>query len=481
MTSRAHKTPEARDHDRERLALRREDNGLRQMWQDPLIEKALTLSLITLLIGHVRMLGDNGVVEGKAAEQVIEALKAMASDLKAGSNVLLNEDQDIISGIERKLREAIGDLSEAINVGNSRSDQTAAAIRLWLRDMVKQAGERLIALRNSVVSLAERDAEIVMPGYAHMQHTSAMFLSQWWLANDARFRRDYGRLLDLYRRLNFLPFAAGARAQADARVDRSKVAYYLGFDGVNENSVDTISDRDYVIEFASFAALLAVHISQLSSDLILWSTSEFGFVRLPRSLDFRGEIIAQKRQREMLEILRGKCAVISGRLSEFLISLKGLSLSDSQELHECLPGLFSIVEQLNFTLDLTLAFLPGCEFDDKRMREAANPDLASSRHAIEFLVERDVPRERATKIVDALVAYCKDRRKQLSDLTVNEWTQFSPAFDENIYKSLLVDELEIVGAVNGTNAYQGLLVRIAQARQTLESDETLLPGQRNIN
>jgi argininosuccinate lyase len=309
-----------------------------------------------------------------------------------------------------------------------------------------------------------------------MQPAMPILLSHWWLANEVRLRRDFSRLQDMYKRLNSLPLGACQLAGTNQPIDRRLVAEYLGFDTVMENSLDAVSDRDYLIEFASAASLIGVHLSQMSSELLLWATQEFGFVRLPRAFVFRSQSMPQKRNPELLEILRSRPSVINGRLAQFLNELKGLSVSYSQDLQECLPGLLDVVENLKFILELSCVLLPAFKFDTNRMKILASSDLTNASHAVDFLAERDIAPDKASKIIDAILAYCRDRSKALPDLTLNEWIQFSPAFNEDIYNYVTVEEsVDSRTSYGGTGGEQ-VEQSVKRAAELVNSDRLFMNG-----
>lgn len=442
---------------------------------------AETLIAYTLrsLTAHVRMLADTRVIEPDAGEKVLSSLSQIALESKAGRAPLPGDNEDVFGAVERRLVELAGESARLVRIANSRSDQLSTDARLWLRDAAGECAARLLDLRQIINRLSERDIELVMPGYAQTGQEGTIYLSQWWLANEARMRRDYGRLADLFKRLNLLPLGSSVKARADIRVDRMQVARELGFDGVIDNHLDVVSDRDYFVEFAGFASILGSHLSQLSSDLLLWTTHEFGFVRFPRGISFRGQMITLKQAISLFELLKARPAAFTGSMVELLMAA-GVNSLDSQDMEEAVPVLFEVVGNLSYLLDIAIAILPAIEFDEKRMTDAANPDLASSKQAVDYLIEREVPRERAVRILDSLVAYCKERRRQLSDLTINEWAQFSPAFGDDIYTRISSDEFEQRGLLNGNNARAVLELSIGRAQDLLLEDrKTLLRPAEN--
>jgi len=423
---------------------------VRRFWQSPEVEQALLYADVESNIAHVRMLGETGIVDKLTAHDVIAALRQIGAELERGMQLLEPNDIDIHSAIHRRLHHMLGDQADVVRIAKSHNDQIATDIRLFLRDATIDIFENILDVRRALIELAHRDLEVVMPGYTHMQPAMPILLSHWWLANEARLRRDFSRLQDFYKRMNALPLGACQLAGTDQPIDRQLVAQYLGFDAVMENSLDAVSDRDYLIEFAACASLIGVHLSQMSSELLLWSTQEFGFVRLPRAFVFRSQSMPHKRNPELLEILRSRPSVLNGRLAQFLNELKGLSVSYSQDLQESLPGLLDVVENLRFILELIHVLLPAFKFDTVRMQLLASSDLTNAGHAVDFLVERDMSADKASKVIDTILTYCRERTKSLPDLTLNEWIQFSPAFNEDIYNYVKVEE-----AVDSRTSYGG--------------------------
>lgn len=426
-------------------------------------------------VAHVRMLAATAVIDKRSADRAVAALEQIREELSSGASFLRPDDVDIHVGLERRLAELIGDDWEVVRLCRSRNDRIATDIRLWLRDKVFDVFDDLNHLRQTLLDLGERDLTLIMPGYTHMQPAMPILLSHWWLAHEARFRRDFSRLIDFYGRLNCLPLGAGVLAGTSQPVDRDMVAELLGFDHVIDNSLDAVSDRDFFIEFASFAALVGTHVSQLSGELLLWATQEFGFVKLRKPFVFRSANMPHKRNPELLEMLRSRPSLINGRLAEFLSQLKGLPMGYSQDLQEALPGLLEVVEHLRFVIELTAVVLTGLEFDAKRMKEMASRDLTNAGNALDFLISRGIDQEKAAKIVDSLVNYCRQRNKYLSDLALSEWQQFSPAFDNEIYGQVTIEEsVGSLSSYGGTSEDQ-VSAALDRARGTLLRDRSLVP------
>lgn len=401
---------------------------------DPEVERVLAPYAVASSTAHVRVLIRANVVTEKVGEALIAGLKRVGEELRDGAGLTSRENSNLYAGLERRLAEIVGDAASMLREGLTTEEELATDSRLWIRSAALDLLASLTETRSVLLSLAERDIEAVMPGYIHLQPDAPGLLSHFWLLCESRLARDSQRLRDFYARVNRCPLGRNAFTNTGQAVEREQFARLLGFDGLVEESFDVVSDRDYILEFASFAAIVGTHISQLASELIIWSTQEFGFVRLPRAFQYRGENFTQKRTTGLLEALRGRSASFTGRLTQFLVELKGLPVSYTADLTEAFPDAMEVVTDLKFVLDLTSQVLPAMLFDTEKMAERANIDMASAGSAIDFLVERGFPPNKATSIVQSLTAYCRERTKQLSDLTQGEWQQFSPAFDGDIYK-----------------------------------------------
>lgn len=447
----------------------------RRFWHSPEVEESLLSYDLDCARAHVRMLSETGIVDKAAAEAVLNALQQMSNELAEGKSYLTNDDNDIHSGMERHLRAKLGEVGGIVGIAKSRNDQIATVIRMWLRDAVVQIFDELSRLRHELIAVAERDLDIVMPGYTHMQPAQPILLSHWWLASEARFERDFDRLRDFYPRLNSLPLGAVVIAGAKEPIDRSLVAKYLGFDEVIENSLDAVSDRDFLIEFASIAAMVGLHLSQISTDLLLWATQEFGFVKLQRRFVFRTEKLPFKRNPELLEVLRSRPSVFHGRLMEFIAELKAVPSGYSQDLQECLPGLLDVVENLRFLLELATEIVRGVDIDKNRMREVACADFMNWTNAVEYLLNHGVDEERAQKVVENLSNYCKTRNKYFSDLALSEWQQFSPVFENDVYDYVTMEESVGAFCSFGGSSKDQVESALARAKEHLSDDEKRIP------
>lgn len=449
----------------------------RRFWHSPEVEESLLWYDLECAKAHVRMLSDTGIVDKVNSDTVVNELNRMGRQLAEGISYLSNQDHDIHAGMERALRERLGPVGGVVSIAKSRNDQIATVLRMWLRDAVVDIFEGISLLRADLVTLSERDIDIVMPGYTHMQPAQPILLSHWWLANEGRFARDFSRLREFYPRLNVLPLGAVVISGAKEPIDRGIVAKYLGFDDVIDNSLDAVSDRDFLIEFGSIASLIGLHLSQMSSDLLLWATQEFGFVKLQRRFVFRSSKLPYKRNPELLEVLRARPSVFNGRLLEFITELKGVPSGFSQDLQECLPGLLDVVDNLRFLLELASEIVRGVDFDPQRMREIACADFMNWTNAVEYLAIKGVEEEQAQRVIDNLSHYCKQRNKYFSDLALSEWQQFSPAFEADVYEYVTMDESVGTFCSFGGSSKNQVESASERAKQHVNMDRQRIPAR----
>jgi argininosuccinate lyase len=450
----------------------------RYFFNETEIEEALLSYDLETTQAHVRMLGETEIIDRLSAKAIMEALERIKAEVADGKGYLSPEDADIHEAMERRLKQLVGDeVASVVRLAKSRNDQIATDIRLWLREAVLETFQGLLTLRQQLIALAERDIEVIMPGYTHMQPAQAILLSHWWLANEARFRRDFDRLLEFYKRLNVLPLGSDVLAGTREPIDRKLVAQFLGFDDVIENSLDAVSDRDYAFEFASCSSMLGLHVSQMAADLLLWATQEYRFIKLQKSFIVKTKKLPYKKNPELLEILRSRPSIFYGRLMEFVAQLKALPSGFSQDLQECLPGLFDICYNLKFILDLASALLGGIDVDAKRMREIACADLMNWSNAVDYLVNHGVEREKAQKVVENLSNYCQTRSKFLSDLSLSEWQQFSPAFESDVYEFVTMEESVRSFCSFGGSSTEQVQMALERCKSALQADGKRVPSR----
>lgn len=414
----------------------------RRLWQSPRIEKILLPYTLQSTQAHLRMLGDCSLIDPELAVELSDAVGELREKVAQGESILQKNDEDVLSAVVRHLNEKVGSHADAVRLFSTAREQQSIDMRLWMRDTALATAASIVQLRLMLLNLAEYHKEIMLPTYVHLKKSRSITLSDFWLTCELRFARDFKRLEELRKKLETLPLTQTVQLSTGKVIERQKIGQYLGFYTIVENNLDAATDRDYLLEFAAFASIMSVHISQLSADLMTWSTQEYGFVRQTRPFNFYDQEVSHKRSQEVLAVLRSRPAAVFGSLQETLSTMKGLSINYSQDFEECVPAAIDIADNINFLIDLLIAFLPNLEFDIEALKDASNPVIVSGESAIEFLVARGVDRRKAERAVEDLIQYCKERHKQPSDMTMNEWSQFSMSFDSGIYDAIANTEME---------------------------------------
>ena len=372
------------------------------------VDAALAADDITGSIAHVRGLGRAGILTEAEVDELVAGLTALAGDLAAGSLAWDPELEDVHLNLEAALAEKVGPLAGKLHTGRSRNDQVATDLRLWTRRAIDDIDEALVAFERSLVGLAEREGTAVLPGTTHIQPAQPVLLAHHLLAYVEMAERDRGRLADARRRVNVSPLGAGALAGAGYPLDRDAVAAELGFDGVTANSLDAVSDRDFVVETLSAVALGMVHLSRLAEELTWWSNPRFGFVRVSDAFSTGSSIMPNKKNPDPAELVRGRAARVIGELTGSLALLKGLPLSYQRDLQEDKAPLFDAIAVFGASLGVLGGLLDTLAIDAERMREAATEGFTTATAVADALVRRGVPFRAAHHIVGSLVAQAEE-------------------------------------------------------------------------
>ena len=385
---------------------------------------------------HCRMLVKQKIIARAEGEKILKGLQAVERELTRGDFPFLASDEDIHMAVERRLTEKIGAVGGKLHTARSRNDQVLLDVRLFLRDEIGALGKLVARLQKRVARLAKRHRTVVLPGYTHLQRAQPVLLAHHLLAYHAMFGRDAERLAECSARVNVLPLGAGALAGTTLPIDRAYVARQLGFARVSENSLDTVADRDFVAEFLSVAAILGMHLSRLAEELVLWSSSEFGFVELPDAFATGSSMMPQKKNPDVPEIIRGKTGRLYGNLFALLTVLKGLPLTYNRDLQEDKEPLFDSVDTLRGVLSVLEPMLGALRFRPERLAAAARGGFMLATDVADYLVEKQVPFRRAHAIVGAVVQWCVAEGRELHQLTLEEWRRFSPAFEADLLPRL---------------------------------------------
>ena len=435
-------------------------------------DKRLALHDLTGSIAHATMLGETGILTPDEAAQLVAGLEELQKEVEAGTFAWQVELEDVHMNLEHALTERVGPVGGKLHTARSRNDQVATDFRLWLRDETHVLIALLHDLRTAFVDVAERHLGVIMPGYTHLQVAQPVLLSHHLLAYFEMFSRDAERLQDSLKRLNVSPLGTGALAGTGFPIDRARTAELLGFDRPARNSLDAVSDRDFVVEFLSAASLVMMHLSRLSEELILWSSQEFGFVTLPDSHTTGSSIMPQKKNPDVSELTRGKTGRVYGHLLGLLTTLKGLPLAYNKDMQEDKEGAFDTADTLRVCLRLTAEMLPKITVNEAKMHHAAGRAYSNATDLADYLAKKGVPFREAHEVVGRLVALGVREGKDLQDLGLGEMQGVSEQIDEDMFEVLKLENV-----VNARNSYGG--TARAQVEAQLEDAKRVLEAERD--
>jgi argininosuccinate lyase len=379
-------------------------------------------------IAHVRMLGQQGIVTHEEAARIEDGLWQVQAMVDDGSFQLTLADEDVHTGVERQLRELIGTLAGKLHTGRSRNDQVTTDLRLWTKGAILALVEKVLDMADVLLTVASGHAGVVMPGYTHLQRAQPVLLSHHLHAYVAMLLRDADRLHDAYRRTDVLVLGSGALAGVTYPLDREAVAADLGFAAISANSLDAVSDRDFVLDTLHACALIMMHISRLSEEVILWSSAEFRFITLDDAFSTGSSIMPQKKNADIAELARGKTGRVVGHLMALLTTAKGLPLTYNKDLQEDKEGLFDAVDTVAAVLDVVPPMLATATFNRERLARAAIADFSLATDAADLLARQGVPFREAHGVVGRLVADCLDRGITFAELSDDDWQAAHPVF-----------------------------------------------------
>jgi len=398
------------------------------------IDRRLYKEDIAGSIAHATMLGRQGIIAEAEAETLVEGLRRVHAEVESGESSPDLRWEDIHSFVEARLRELVGDVAGKLHTARSRNDQVALDVRMYARASLKEIVSRLVTLQQTLVDLAQANLAVVMPGYTHLQRAQPVLLSHHLLAYFEMFQRDGERLRDCYRRTNTMPLGSGALAGVTYPIDRLFVAGQLGFDSISRNSMDAVSDRDFIVEEMAATSLVMAHLSRLAEEVILWSTEEFGFLELDDSYSTGSSIMPQKKNPDVAELVRGKTGRVYGSLLAMLTTIKGLPLTYNKDLQEDKPQLFDTVDTVSDCLRMFAGMLATAGFRKDQMREVAGGGFSTATDVADYLARKGMPFRRAHEVVGQLVRLCLERRCTITDLPLADLKGFTPLFDEEVYQ-----------------------------------------------
>ena len=422
-------------------------------------------------IAHVKMLARQKIINKNITNKIIKGLKEISEEIKSNRFIFKKELEDIHMNIESALIDKIGEIGGMLHTARSRNDQVALDMRLYLRDETKEIISLLKKLQTNFINLAVKHTKTIIPGYTHMQHAQPVLLSHHLLSYVEMLQRDVERLFDSLKRTNRLPLGACALAGTSLPIDRSYVAKILQFESVLQNSIDAISDRDFIIEFLSDCAILIMHLSRLSEELILWCTTEFNFAELPDAFATGSSIMPQKKNPDILELIRAKTGRVYANLVNLLTIMKGLPLSYNRDLQEDKPPLFDTIDTTKSCLKILIELLPKIRFNIDIMRQSASMGFTTATDLAEYLVKKGIPFRNAHKITGKIIAYCINNNKNIESLSIEEFKKFSDFFSNDIY-NYLSPENSIKNKISeGSTSEKEILKNIKRLKQIIKYEK----------
>lgn len=422
---------------------------------------------IAASIAHARMLAKQGIIPGDDAEAIARGLEDIRAEIERDEFPFHQELEDIHLNIEARLKEKIGEAAGRLHTARSRNDQIATDMRLYVMEVCDRAAAGVRDVQAALLTLAEANRDVIMPGYTHLQRAQPLLLAHHLLAYVEMLERDGERFGDCRRRADALPLGSGALSGVPYPIDRDFVARELGFSRLAENSVDAVADRDFVVEYQSAAAMTMMHLSRLAEEIVLWASDEFGFIGLPEEFSTGSSIMPQKRNPDVAELARGKTGRVYGNLMAILTTLKGLPLAYNRDLQEDKQPLFDTVDTLMGTLEVMAAMLPALRVDPLLPEAAARGSYILATDVADYLVRKGAPFRDAHQAVAELVRYAQMEGKALPELSLEEYRRFSPAFEEDVLALDLRSAIEARDAPGGTSSRQ-VEAALKRARKRLE-------------
>ena len=417
-------------------------------------------------IAHCRMLGRQGIIPPADADRIVEALGEIREEIRSGTFRFVPSDEDIHMAVERGLIERIGPVGGKVHTGRSRNDQVSTDMRLYLRAAIGEILDLLSGLQQTFVGLAKREIDTILPGYTHLQKAQPVLLAHYLLAFREMLERDARRLGECLGRVNVMPLGSAALAGTSLPLDRKYTAKLLGFRSIAANSMDAVSDRDFVAEFIFDAGLLMMHLSRFCEDLIIWSSGEFGFVEISDAYTTGSSIMPQKKNPDVAELVRGKTGRVYGNLVRMLTILKGLPMTYNRDLQEDKEPLFDTVDTVKASLMVMIGMAGNLSFNRQRMMEEAAKGFSTATDVAEYLVTKGVPFREAHGIVGRLVAYCIARGKGLGEISLREFRKFYTGFDEGVYAVIPVQKAVNARGTLGGTAKREVLRQIRLAEKS---------------
>lgn len=425
-------------------------------------------------IAHARMLAKCGIISEDDAEKIVRGLKEILADIEAGKFDFSVDLEDIHMNIEKRLTDAIGEAGGRLHTARSRNDQVALDTHLYIRREVVAVQKEIENLQRALIETAEKNKDVIMPGYTHLQRAQPILFAHHLLAYFSMLARDFERFAGVYRRADIMPLGAGALAGTTFPIDRKFVQDALHFDAIYTNSLDAVSDRDYIMEFLTAASILMVHLSRLSEETILWCSREFSFVELDDAHCTGSSMMPQKKNPDVSELVRGKTGRVIGHLMAMLTTVKGLPLAYNKDLQEDKEGIFDAIDTVKFSLAVYAQLIRGMKVREDVMRRAVTEDFSNATDLADYLVKKGMPFRKAHAVAGTAVHECIERGIYLEDLSYADFKHLSPLFEEDVKEAILPETCVKNRNSLGGTSYEQVDLQLKAAKTLLQqANETL--------
>ena len=401
-------------------------------------------------IAHSKMLAKQDIISQEEQKTIEKGLLQVKEEIESGNFVFSIKDEDIHMAIEGRLIALVGEAGKKLHTARSRNDQVLVDTRLYTKRRAEEIGSGLLELMDALLEVSEKNIGVIMPGYTHLQRAQPILFSHHVMAYFQMFKRDLERLESAVERIDVLPLGAGALAGTTYPIDREYVKELLGFAKVSENSLDTVSDRDFIIEMNFVLAMIAMHMSRFSEEIIMWSTKEFSFVQLDDGYSTGSSIMPQKKNPDIPELVRGKCGRVYGNLVSIMTVMKGLPLAYNKDTQEDKEGFFDSVDNMGMSLEIFKEMLLTMSVNEENMKKGIYGGFINATDVADYLAKKGIPFREAHHITGSMVAYCEEKNTSLEELSLEEFKQFSEAFESDVLTLITVE-----ACIEGRDSYGG--------------------------
>ena len=439
-------------------------------------DKRLYLQDIEGSIAHSVMLEKQGIITTEEKDLIVKGLTGIRADLENGSIEITDKYEDIHSFVEAVLTERIGDAGKKLHTGRSRNDQVALDMKLYVRSEIALIDEELKQFLQIILRVMEENLDTYMPGFTHLQKAQPVTLAHHFGAYFEMFKRDRGRMKDIYRRMNYCPLGAGALAGTTYPLDRGYTASMLGFEAPTFNSMDSVSDRDYVIEFLSALSTVMMHLSRFAEETILWNSNEYGFVEIDDAYSTGSSIMPQKKNPDIAELVRGKTGRVYGHLMAMLTTMKGIPLAYNKDMQEDKEGTFDAIDTVKECLQMFMQMIDTMKFKKDVMKNSAVKGFTNATDAADYLVKHGVPFRDAHTIIGEIVLKCLEQNKAIDDLSIEELKEFSDVFEMDVYDAISLKTCVEKRLTVGAPGIEAMKYVIAEHKKYLNEKSDMTPA-----